>query len=114
MSKYLTLSNLGWLISAAVVFMMGMSGFSKIIGTDEMVGNFEFMNLSPYLLMVGILEVLGAGLLLVPRLSQYGAVLIGSVMSAAVVMHLSLGFPGTMVPILLGVGGFIGYKLREL
>jgi hypothetical protein len=29
-------------------------------------------------------------------------------------MHLSLGFPGTMIPILLGVAGFAGYKLRTL
>jgi len=27
---------------------------------------------------------------------------------------LSLGFPGTMMPILLGVAGFAGYKLRTL
>jgi len=114
MSKYLTLTNLGWLISAVVTFMMGMSGFSKIIGTEEMVGNFEYMKLSPYLLLVGILEVVGAGLLLVPKLSQYGAVLIGSVMTGAVCMHLSLGFPGTELPIALGVGGFLGYKLRDL
>jgi len=94
--------------------MMAMSGFSKIIGTEEMVGNFEYMKLSPYLLLVGILEVVGAGLLLVPKLSQYGAVLIGSVMTGAVCMHLSLGFPGTELPIALGVGGFLGYKLRDL
>ena len=109
-----TLPTLGWVVSALVAFMMVMSGGSKVVGTQEMVGNFEFMNLSPYLMLVGLLEVVGAVMLMVPRLSQYGATLIGSVMAAAVCMHLSLGFPGTSVPLMLGVGGFLGYKLRNL
>jgi hypothetical protein len=79
-----------------------------------MVGNFNFMQLSDYLLTVGLLEVLGVSLLVYPKTSLYGSVLIGSIMSAAVCMHLSLGFPGTMMPILLGVAGFAGYKLRTL
>jgi hypothetical protein len=40
MKKYLTLKNLGWLLTAIVTFMLGMSGVSKIIGTQEMGGNF--------------------------------------------------------------------------
>jgi len=114
MTKYLTLQNLGWLLTAFVAVMLGMGGVSKIIGTEEMVGNFEFMKLSSYLMMVGVLEVLGVIMLLLPKTSLYGSVLIGSIMTGAVCMHLSLGFPGTEMPILLGVLGFIGYKLREL
>ncbi len=113
MNKYLTLKNLGWLFTSFVAVMLGMGGFSKIIGTEEMVGNFTFMNLSDYLLMVGVLEVLGVGLLIHPKTSLYGSVLIGSIMTAAVCMHLSLGFPGTMMPILFGILGFVGYRLRE-
>lgn len=114
MSKYLTLKNLGWLFTAVVAVMLGMGGFSKIVGTEEMVGNFEYMKLSSYLLIVGVLEVLGVVLLVLPRTSLYGSVLIGSIMTAAVCMHLSLGFPGTEMPVLLGVLGFAGYKLRDL
>jgi len=62
-----------------------------------MVGNFTFMNLSDYH----------------PKTSLYGSILIGAIMTGAVCMHLSLGFPGTMMPILLGVLGFTGYQLRE-
>jgi putative oxidoreductase len=114
MSEYLTLKNLGWLFTVVVAVMLGMGGFSKIVGTEEMVGNFEYMKLSSYLLMVGVLEVLGVVLLVLPRTSLYGSVLIGSIMTAAVCMHLSLGFPGTEMPVLLGVLGFAGYKLRDL
>ena len=53
MKKYLTLANLGWLFTAVAAAMLGMGGFSKIIGTEEMVNNFTFMNLTPYLSMVG-------------------------------------------------------------
>jgi len=114
MTKYLTLQNLGWLFTAFVTVMLGMGGVSKIIGTEEMVGNFNFMNLSDYLLMVGLLEVLGVGLLVYNKTSLYGSVLIGAIMTGAVCMHLSLGFPGVIMPILLGVAGFAGYKLRTL
>lgn len=110
----LSFSTLGWVVSAVVAFMMVMGGISKILSTEEMVGNFEYMNLSPYMLLVGLLELVGGVMLVVPRLSQYGATLIGAVMAAAVCMHLSLGFPGTEMPIMLGVGGFLGYKLRDM
>jgi len=28
-------------------------------------------------------------------------------------MHLSLGFPGIMMPIMIGVAGFAGHQLRD-
>ena len=109
----MTWSSLGWLLSVLVTAMMLMSGLSKVFGTAEMVGNFEYMNLSPYLLMVGLLEVVGGVMLLVPRLARYGAVLVASVMTAAVCMHLSLSMPDTMVPLVLGACALIGYELRD-
>lgn len=108
----LTWSTLGWVLSALVTFMMLMSGVSKIVGTAEMVGNFEYMKLTPYLLMVGLMEVIGGIMLMVPRLSRYGAVLVASVMSAAVCMHLSLSIPNTMTPVVLGSMALMGYFLR--
>ncbi len=114
MKKYLTLANLGWLFTAFVAIMLGMGGFSKIIGTEEMVNNFTFMNLTPYLTMVGVLEVLGVALFVYPRTSLYGSVLLGSIMTGAVVMHLSMmGGTGVMAPIMLGSFGFFGYILRD-
>lgn len=113
MKQYLTWKNLGMFLSGLVTLMMIYSGGSKIVGTEEMVNNFNYMNLSPYRVMVGILEVLGGVALLIPRTSQYGAVLVASIMTAAVAMHLSLGFPGTMMPIVLGSAALIGYKLND-
>ena len=83
MNKYMTIKNLGWLFTFVVTLMLGMSGISKIMGTQEMVNNFTFMNLLPYLALVGVAEVIGVLLLIYPRTSLYGAVVITSVMSAA-------------------------------
>ena len=113
MNKYMTIKNLGWLFTFVVTLMLGMSGISKIMGTQEMVNNFTFMNLLPYLALVGVAEVIGVLLLIYPRTSTYGAVVISSVMSAAAAMHLSyMGGSGVVMPILLGVFAWTGHCLR--
>ena len=113
MNKYMTIKNLGWLFTFVVTLMLGMSGMSKIMGTQEMVNNFTFMNLLPYLALVGVAEVIGVLLLIYPRTSTYGAVVISSVMSAAAAMHLSyMGGAGVVMPILLGVFAWTGHCLR--
>jgi hypothetical protein len=113
MKKYLTLKNLGWLLTAIVAFMLGMSGVSKIIGTQEMVGNFTYLHLLPYLSTVGALELTGVILLVIPRTSIIGAVILGSVMTAAAAMHLSyMGGQGLLIPVVLGLLSWSSYLLR--
>jgi len=114
MKKYLTLKNLGWVFTGLVVLMLGMSGISKLISTEEMVNNFKFMNLLPYLPFVGLAEVIGVSLLVFPRTSIYGAVLLGSIMSAAVALHLSMmGGQGVLVPVVLGLFAWTSHCLRQ-
>lgn len=113
MKKYLTLKNLGWLLTAVVSFMLGMSGISKVIGTEEMVNNFTTMNLLPYLALLGVVEVAGVVLLIIPKMSKYGAVLLSSYLSGAVAIHLSMmGGAGVLVPIILGIMVWAAYYLR--
>jgi len=113
MKKYLTLEMIGWFLAGIVAFMLGGSAFSKIVATPEMVGNFEFMKLTPYLLWVGIAELVALVLLLIPRTSHYGAILITSLMSAAAVMHLSaMGAAKVEYPIIIGVLTWVSYGLR--
>ena len=78
MKKYLTLKNLGWLLTFLVAFMLGMSSISKIMSTEEMVKNFTFMNLLPYLALLGFVELAGVVMLIIPKTSKYGAVLLSS------------------------------------
>lgn len=107
------LSIIGWVLSAVVAVMLGKGAIEKLIGTKEMIGNFEFMKLEKYRILTGVGELLGVVLLLFPMTSLYGMVLITSFMSAAVVLHLSLmGGAKTQVPIILGVLAVLGHVLR--
>lgn len=114
MKKYLTLENLGWLLTSAVVILLGMSAFSKIMATEEMIKNFEFMKLTPYLSTVGLLELAAIILLSLPKTSIYGAILISCLMSGALSLHLSLmGGEKMMVPIFIGILAWASHCLRK-
>jgi len=114
MKKYLTLKNLGWLLTVLVTFMMGMSSVSKIVGTQEMINNFTFMNLLPYLALLGVVELGGVVLLIMPKTSKYGAVLLSSYLSGAAALHLAMmGGAGVMTPIMLGLAVWTAHCLRS-
>ena len=113
MKKYLTLKNLGWVLTALVTFMLGMSSVSKIVGTEEMVKNFTSMNLLPYLALLGFVELAGVVMLVIPKTAKYGAVLLSSYLSGAVAIHMvMMGGTGVMVPIILGLAVWSAYCLR--
>ncbi len=114
MKKYLTLKNLGWVLTALVTFMLGMSGVSKLIGTEEMINNFTFMNLLPYLALLGVVELAGVVMLIIPKTSKYGAVLLSSYLSGAVAIHLAMmGGAGVLVPLFLGLAVWGAHCLRS-
>ena len=95
--------------------MLGKGAIEKIIGTQEMVGNFAYMKLEKYRILTGVGELLGVILLAIPMTSLYGMVLITSFMSAAVVLHLSLmGGAKTQIPLILGIGAVLSHLLRTL
>ncbi len=109
------LSIIGWALSIATALFLGKGAIEKLIGTQEMVGNFAYMKLEKYRVLTGVGELLGVVLLLVPGLSIFGAILIASFMSAAAVMHLSLmGGAKTSIPIMIGVAGLLGHFLRVI
>ena len=113
MKKYFTLKNLGWLITGVVSLMLGMSGIGKIMQSQEMVGYFTNMNIMPYITFVGVFELIGVVLLIIPRTSVYGALVLGTAMTGAVTLHFAL-FGGAMSlkPFLLGLGAWTAHCLR--
>lgn len=113
MKKFLTLQNLGWVLTALASVMMIMSGTQKVIGTTEMVNNFTYLKLLPCLTLVGVLELTGVVLLVYNKTSVYGAALIGSLMSAAAAIHLSVIGSSPLMPILIGVAAWGGHLLRS-
>jgi len=113
MKKYLTLKNLGWLITAVVVFMLGMSGFGKIAHTEEMTMNLTLFWLVPHMTWIGAFELTSLALLVYPRTSIFGAIGITAMMSGAVALHLSyLKGYGVFMPILIGLLAWSAHCLR--
>ena len=113
MKKYLTLTNLGWLITAVVVFMLGMSGFGKIAHTEEMTMNLTLFWLVPHMTWIGAFELTSLALLVYPRTSIFGAIGITAMMSGAVALHLSyLKGYGVFMPILIGLLAWSAHCLR--
>lgn len=107
------LTIIGWVLSALTAVFLGKGAIEKIIGTQEMVGNFAYMKLEKYRMLTGVGELLSAILLLVPMTSLFGAILVFGFMSAAVVLHLALmGGAKTYVPMLVGLGALLGHFLR--
>lgn len=113
MMKYFTLKNLGWIFTALCSFMFIMGGYSKVTSTEQMVQTFTSFNLLPYLNVVGVSEIIGVLLLIYPRTSIYGALVLSSIMSGAAVLHLSyLDGKDIVLPIVLGVFAWTGHCLR--
>ena len=113
MKNLFTWKNLGWVLTGVLTFMLGMSAFGKITSSEEMVKTFEFLKLTPYMKFIGLGELVGLGLLIYPRTSVYGAVLLSSFMSGAVALHMSLmAGASVMVPVVLGVLTWSSHCLR--
>src|SRR2546425_1642270 len=108
--------NIGlWILQIGAAGMFLMVGFLKLSGDPRMVELFEAIGLGQWFRYVtGSLEVLGAVLLLVPRLSGLGALLLVGVMLGAVPTHLFV-VGGNPMPaiILLIVTGVVAWGRRE-
>src|SRR6266850_2022754 len=74
-----------WILQIGAAGMFLMVGFLKISGDPQLVGLFEAIGIGQWFrYLTGSLEVLGAVLLLIPRLSGLGALLLVGVMLGAV------------------------------
>jgi putative oxidoreductase len=108
--------NVGlWILQIGAAGMFLMVGFFKLTGDPQMVGLFDAIGLGQWFRYVtGSLEVLGAVLLLIPRLSGLGALLLMGVMLGAVPTHLFVvgGSPLSAI-ILLIVTGVVAWGRRQ-
>ena len=78
-----------WVLQIAAAGMFLMAGFSKLSGNEQMVGMFEAIGVGQWFrYLTGALEVAGAILLLIPRTSGLGALMLAGVMAGAVMTHL--------------------------
>lgn len=91
-----------WVLQIALALMFLMAGSSKLTGNPMMVGMFEKIGFGQWFrYLTGALEVLGAVLLLIPRTSGLGALLMVGVMVGAVFTHLFIIGGSPVVPLVL-------------
>ena len=82
------LRGIGWTLFAVVMFLevftMGDAGLGKFQNLDGWLYWFARFGYPPQLsLVVGALEFVGAGLLLIPRLAPYAAMMLAVIMTGA-------------------------------
>ena len=108
--------NVGlWILQIAAAGMFLMVGFFKLSGDPRMVALFDAIGLGQWFRYVtGSLEVLGALLLLIPRLSGLGALLLMGVMLGAVPTHHFVvgGSPLSAITLLI-VTGVVAWGRRK-
>ena len=74
-----------WILQIAAAGMFLMVGFLKLSGNAQLVRLFEAIGLGQWFrYLTGTLEVAGAILLLIPRASGLGALMLAGVMAGAV------------------------------
>jgi len=104
-----------WILQIGAAGMFLMVGFLKLSGDPRMVGLFDAIGLGQWFRYVtGSVEVLGAVLLLIPRLSGLGAFMLVGAMLGAVATHLFVvGGSALGATILLIVTGIIAWGRRK-
>lgn len=108
-----SLRILVWLLSALFLF----AGGTKLIGMQMHVEHFAQWGYPQWFrLFVGAWEVTSAALLLIPRVSFYGAVLLVLAMIGAVYTELFRGQPAMAIApaILLALVSLIAYRRRPV
>src|SRR3989442_10812989 len=104
-----------WVLQIAAAGMFLMVGFLKLSGNAQLVGLFEAIGLGQWFrYLTGTLEVAGAFLLLLPRTSGLGALMLVGVMAGAVMTHVFIvGGSPLMAIILLVVTGVVAWGRRQ-
>ena len=104
----------GWIILALVCAIMIYSGTGKLFGfaPDYMVEGLQQSGLSEATLLIGAAEMISAILLLIPRTSSAGILLVSSFWGGAIVSHMSKN-DGYVIPAVLLVMCWAGAFLRN-
>src|SRR5688572_6947527 len=90
-----------WTLQVLVALAFIAAGSGKLLGSADMIALFDAVGIGQWFRYVtGLLEVLGAVLLVVPGRAVFGAVLLACVMAGAVVAHLTV-VPAPLTPALV-------------
>ena len=84
-----------WVLVSLLAVLFVSSGYSKITGGASMIQRFEAWGYGvSFMRLIGLLELVGGLLLLLPRLVHYASSLLSIIMIGATYTHLSSGIGG--------------------
>lgn len=103
-----------WIVQILGAAMFLMAGVPKLTGSEQAVQAFEMIGIGQWFrYLTGLLEVVGAVLLLAPQTAALGAMLLAVVMAGAGIVHLFvIGGSPAMAIILLLAMGFVAWGRR--
>jgi uncharacterized membrane protein YphA (DoxX/SURF4 family) len=105
-----------WLVSALLAALFLMAGYGKALGHPGWIESFAAWGYPAWMVrVIGLAEVAGAILLLVPRTAQYAVALLMFVMMGATYTHFAAGETSQIVrPVLFfGLLGLIFWLRRK-
>ena len=112
--NFLKFENLGWYFIILTSILLGQSGYEKIIGSELAVMNFKILGFDKFTLHFGILELLLSILILIPRTSLFGIVLISVLMVGQIILNIFVAKGvGVYSPIIILLISLMGYYLRK-
>jgi putative oxidoreductase len=103
-----------WTVRLLLALAFGAAGAAKLAGAAPMVQVFDLIGIGQWFRYVtGIVELIGAILILVPRAGLLAGLLLSATMACAVMTHLVV-IGGSPVPaiVLAVLSGFVAYRLR--
>ena len=91
-----------WTTQILVGGFLFFSALMKLTGAEEMVALFEAIGIGQWFRYVtAVIQIAGAGLIVVPRLASIGALVLASTMGGAALTHLFVIGGSAVVPLVL-------------
>jgi putative oxidoreductase len=91
-----------WTLQVLVALAFVAAAAGKLLGSPDMIALFDAVGVGQWFRYVtGLLELLGALLLIVPGTAAFGSVLLAGVMVGAVVAHLTVLHTAPTAPLVL-------------
>ena len=91
MKKYLTRTNIGWLLTGMLTFLLVMSAIGKLTGAEDVVEMFTKNGIADWITIVAIGELASILLFAYPKTKTIGTFLLSSYFGGAIMLHMSHG-----------------------
>ncbi len=107
--------KIGFWMLEIIGILLVVSAFFKILASPDAVTMFSALNLSNYLLIIGIVELIVALLIIVPKTQEIGIYTAFGYFGGAMVAHLTVNdLTGLILPIVFFIITLIGFLLQDV